>query len=221
VTFGYSEHEPPVLESVSLAVDPGETVAILGPTGAGKTTVIALLLGLYRPWSGRILVDGKPLEEIDMHQLRRQTGAMLQESSALRGTVAANIAFGRPEVPRQELERAAALAAANEFVTQLPNGYETEIGDDGVRLSAGQRQRIALARALLGSPPLLMLDEPTSHLDPEAADLVLDNLIGIEPRPTLLLVTHDPLVARRADRLVEVRGGRLESPISNLVDDRQ
>ncbi len=221
VTFGYSEEEPPVLESVSLAIEPGETVAILGPTGAGKTTLIGLLLGLYRPWSGRVLVDGEPLEEIDVRQLRRQAGALLQEGAAMRGTVAANIAFGRVEVPRREVERAATLAAVNEFVAELPDGYETEIGDDGVRLSAGQRQRIAVARALLGSPRLLMLDEPTSHLDPETADLVLDNLMGLEPRPTLLLVTHDPLVAQRADRLVEVRGGRLESPASSLLDGRR
>jgi ABC-type bacteriocin/lantibiotic exporter with double-glycine peptidase domain len=112
------------------------------------------------------------------------------------------------------VERAATLAAAGEFVDELPNGYDTEIGDDGVRLSAGQRQRIALARALLGSPPLLMLDEPTSHLDPEAADRALDNLMGIEPRPTLLLVTHDPLVAARADRVVEVRGGQVRSALA-------
>ena len=211
VTFGYSENEPPVLDSVSLAVKPGETLAILGPTGAGKTTLIALLLGLYRPWSGRIRIDGELLERIDIRQLRQQAGALLQEGVAMRGTVAANIAFGRPEISRREVMNAATLAAAHEFIEGLPAGYESEIGDDGVRLSAGQRQRIALARALLGSPSLLMLDEPTSHLDPETADHVLDNLIGIETRPTLLLVTHDPLVAQRADRTVEVRGGHLES----------
>jgi ATP-binding cassette, subfamily B, bacterial len=211
VTFGYSRDEQPVLEAVSLAVEPGETVAVLGPTGAGKTTLIALLLGLYRPWSGTIRVDGTALEEIDVRQLRRQVGALLQEGAAVRGTVTGNIAFGRAETSAEEVERAATLAAAGEFIAELPHGYETEIGDDGVRLSAGQRQRIALARALLGSPPLLMLDEPTSHLDPETADLVLDNLAAIEPRPTLLLITHDPLVAERADRLVEVRGGRVES----------
>lgn len=217
VTFGYSHEEPAVLDDVSLTVEAGETVAILGPTGAGKTTLIALLLGLYRPWSGTIRVDGEPLEEIDVRGLRRQAGALLQEGAAMRGTVAANIAFGRPDMPRREVERAATLAAAGSFIAELPSGYETELGDDGVRLSAGQRQRIALARALLGSPPLLMLDEPTSHLDPETADLVLDNLMAIEPRPTLLLVTHDPLVARRADRLVEVRGGRVEVPAASVL----
>jgi ABC-type bacteriocin/lantibiotic exporter with double-glycine peptidase domain len=216
VTFGYSREEPAVLDDVSLTVEAGEAVAILGPTGAGKTTLIALLLGLYRPWSGTLRVDGEPLEEIDVRGLRRQAGALLQEGAAMRGTVAENIAFGRPDASRGEVERAATLAALSEFVDELPSGYETEIGDEGVRLSAGQRQRIALARALLGSPPLLMLDEPTSHLDPATADLVLDNLMGIEPRPTLLLVTHDPLVAQRADRMVEVRGGRVEVPAAGV-----
>ncbi len=211
VTFGYSREEPPVLDGVSLEVAPGEALAILGPTGAGKTTLIALLLGLYRPWSGQIAIDGLPLADIDVRALRRQAGALLQEGAAMRGSVAANIAFGRPDASMSEIERAAGLAALAEFVAGLPQGYETEIGDEGVRLSAGQRQRIALARALLGSPPLLMLDEPTSHLDPSTADAVLDNLMGIEPRPTLLLVTHDPLVAQRADRVVEVRGGRIEA----------
>ena len=218
VTFGYSREEPPVLDGVSLEVAPGEALAILGPTGAGKTTLIALLLGLYRPWSGRIAIDGAPLEAIDVRALRRQSGALLQEGSAMRGSVAANIAFGRPDASMPEIERAAGLAALGEFVAGLPQGYETEIGDEGVRLSAGQRQRIALARALLPSPPLLMLDEPTSHLDPSTADVVLDNLMGIDPRPTLLLVTHDPLVAQRADRVVEVRGGRIEARPESYVE---
>jgi len=215
VTFGYSPKEPPVLQEVSLAVEAGETLAILGPTGAGKTTLVLLLLGLYRPWSGAVEVDGRPLDELDVRALRRQTGALLQDGSAMSGSVAESIAFGRPEATRAEIERAAALAAVDEFAEDLPDGYESNVGDDGVRLSAGQRQRIALARALLGRPTLLALDEPTSHLDPDTAERVLDNLAALEPRPTLLLVTHDPLVARRADRLVEVRGGRVSAPVGD------
>ncbi len=216
VSFGYTRDEAPVLENVSLAVEPGETIGVLGPTGAGKTTLLLLLLGLYRPWSGSIAVDGEPLDEIDVRMLRRQTGALLQDSSAMRGSIADNIAFGRPDVGEAEIERAAALAAVDEFAADLPDGFRTNVGDDGIRLSAGQRQRIALARALIGSPPLLALDEPTSHLDPATADRVLDNLAALDPQPTLLLVTHDPLVARRADRLVEVRGGRLHTDVPNL-----
>jgi ATP-binding cassette, subfamily B, bacterial len=220
VTFGYSREEQPVLTDVSLTVHPGETLAVLGPTGAGKTTLMMLLLGLYRPWSGAVLVDGEPLEEIDVRALRRQTGALLQDGATMRGSVAENIAFGRPDASRAEIEHAAALATVDEFVAGLPGGYETNVGDDGLRLSAGQRQRIALARALLGAPPLLLLDEPTSHLDAATADRVLDNLVSLDPRPTLLLVTHDPQVAQRAERLVEVRGGRLHDPVPSLVGER-
>jgi ABC-type bacteriocin/lantibiotic exporter with double-glycine peptidase domain len=220
VTFGYSREEPPVLREVSLAVDPGETLAVLGPTGAGKTTLMMLLLGLYRPWSGAVSIDGEPMEGVDVRQLRRQIGALLQDGGAMQGTVAENIAFGRPQASDAEIERAAALAAVDEFVADLPHGYETDVGDDGLRLSAGQRQRIALARALLGSPPLLLLDEPTSHLDPATAERVLDNLMGLRPVPTTLLVTHDPHVARRADRLIEVRGGRLHDPLPGLVGEQ-
>ena len=221
VTFGYSPKEPPVLHEVSLAVEPGETLAILGPTGAGKTTLVLLLLGLYRPWSGSVQVDGRPLDELDVRALRRQTGALLQDGSAMSGSVAESIAFGRPDATRAEIERAATLAAVDEFAEDLPDGYESNIGDDGVRLSAGQRQRIALARVLLGRPTLLALDEPTSHLDPDTAERVLDNLASLEPRPTLLLVTHDPLVARRADRLVEVRGGRVSTPVGDRAGGRR
>jgi ABC-type bacteriocin/lantibiotic exporter with double-glycine peptidase domain len=220
VTFGYRREEPPVLSEVSLTVQPGETLAVLGPTGAGKTTLMMLLLGLYRPWSGAVLVDGKPLEQIDVRALRRQTGALLQDGGAMRGSVAENIAFGRPQASPAEVERAAALAAIDEFVGDLPEGFETNVGDDGLRLSAGQRQRIALARALLGSPRLLLLDEPTSHLDPATAERVLDNLATLNPRPTTLLVTHDPHVAQRADRTVEVRGGHLHDSVADLVADR-
>ncbi len=218
VTFGYGRDEPPVLEELSLAVEAGERVAILGPTGAGKTTLMMLLLGLYMPWSGAVLVDGEPLEELDVRMLRRQMGVLLQDGSAMRGTIAENIAFGRPQASPAEIERVAGLAAVDEFAAGLPDGYGTNIGDDGVRLSAGQKQRIALARALLDAPPLLALDEPTSHLDPDTADRVLDNLVGLEPRPTLLLVTHDPLVAHRADRVVEVRGGTVTEAAPRPVE---
>ena len=209
VTFGYAAAGEPVLRSVSLSLDAGEWVAILGPTGAGKTTLAALLLGLYRPWKGGVAVDGVPLDELDVRAVRRQLGVLLQEDGVRDWTVSDNIALGRPHATRAQIEAAARLSTADDFVTTLPEGYKTGIGDGGQQLSSGQRQRIALARAVLGAPPLLILDEPTSHLDPPTAQRVLDNLETLEPRPTLILITHDPLVAERADRVVEVRGGRL------------
>jgi ABC-type bacteriocin/lantibiotic exporter with double-glycine peptidase domain len=209
VTFGYNPVEPPVLRSVSLSLQPAEWVAVLGPTGAGKTTLAALLLGLYRPWQGRVLIDGVPLDELDVRSVRRQLGVLLQEDGVRDWSVADNIALGRPGTGAAEIEAAARLSTADEFIADLPAGYSTRIGDGGQQLSSGQRQRIALARAVLGSPPLLILDEPTSHLDPPTARRVLDNLETLAPRPTLILITHDPLVAERADRVVEVRGGSL------------
>jgi ABC-type bacteriocin/lantibiotic exporter with double-glycine peptidase domain len=209
VTFGYTRAEAPVLSSVSLTLEPGEWVAVLGPTGAGKTTLAALLLGLYRPWEGSVLVDGIPLDEIEVRGLRRQLGVLLQEDGVRDWSVSENISLGRPEATAAEIEAAARLSTADDFIGGLPAGYGTRIGDGGQQLSSGQRQRIALARAVLGSPPLLILDEPTSHLDPPTAGRVLDNLETLEPRPTLILITHDPLVAERADRVVEVRGGQL------------
>jgi ABC-type bacteriocin/lantibiotic exporter with double-glycine peptidase domain len=209
VTFGYERAQPPTLERVSLEIGPGQRIAVLGPTGAGKTTLVALLTGLYRPWQGRVEVDGEPLEELDVRCLRRQTGVLLQDGLLTRGTIRKNIAFGRPEASEAEIAQAACTATADEFVERLPERYETEVGDEGVRLSAGQRQRVALARALLGAPRLLVLDEPTSHLDPPTSERVLDNLEALPGSPTLILITHDPVVAERAERVIEVRGGRV------------
>ena len=209
VTFGYDRSRAPTLDGVSFEIEPGQRVAVLGPTGAGKTTLVALLSGLYRPWDGRVEVDGIPLEELDVRNLRRQMGVLLQDGLVARGTIRENIAFGRADAGMEEITAAARIATAEEFIEALPDRYETQVGDDGVRLSAGQRQRVALARALLGEPRLLVLDEPTSHLDPATSERVLDNLESLATSPTLILITHDPVVAERAERVVEVRGGRL------------
>jgi ABC-type multidrug transport system fused ATPase/permease subunit len=208
VSFSYVPGRP-VLQDVSLRVEPGETVALLGPNGAGKSTIISLIAGLYRPESGSIAADGAPLDELDLVGLRRSMGVVVQDPLILPATIRANIAFGRPDATQEEIERAANLAGAHGFIEQLADGYDSRTGDDGVLLSGGQRQRLATARALLGDPVLLMLDEPTTHLDREATGELIDNLMRQPGGPAILVVSHDPAVAESADRLYWLRDGRL------------
>jgi ABC-type multidrug transport system fused ATPase/permease subunit len=200
VSFSYVPGRP-VLQDVSLRVEPGETVALLGPNGAGKSTVISLVAGLYRPESGSIAADGVRLDELDLVSLRRSMGIVVQDPLILPATIRANITFGRPDATQEEIERASILAGAHEFIEQLSDGYDSRTGDDGVLLSGGQRQRLATARALLGDPVLLMLDEPTTHLDRDAAGELIDNLMRQPGGPASLVVSHDPAVAESADRL--------------------
>jgi ATP-binding cassette subfamily B protein len=210
VTFGYGE--APVLRELSLSLAPGERVALSGPNGAGKSTLVALVLGLYRPHDGRLLADGVAYDDLDLAALRRRVGVLLQDPVLFRGSVRDNVAFGAPEATGDEVRAALAAACADEVVAALPAGLETEVGTDGELLSGGQRQRIALARALLGRPPLLVLDEPSSHLDDETTARLLDSLRELEWTPAILLITHDPTVARLADRVVELRDGKVAAP---------
>jgi ATP-binding cassette subfamily B protein len=218
VTFGYVQDQP-VLNGFSLTVEPGETLALVGGSGSGKSTVSHLLPRFYDSWQGSITIDGQDVRDLTLKSLRAAIGIAMEDSFLFSQSVADNIAYGRPDATRDQVEQAAHAARADGFISELPQGYDTVVGEQGLTLSGGQRQRVALARALLGNPPLLVLDEPTSHLDPSTADRVLDNLTTLEPRPTLLLVTHDPLVARRADRQVEVRGGRVAAPVPGLVEE--
>ncbi|MBV9213664.1 MAG: ABC transporter ATP-binding protein [Actinobacteria bacterium] len=207
VEFGYTNE--PVLRCANVAVEPGEWVALLGPNGAGKTTVINLLLGLYRPASGCVRADGLPFDELDLRPVRERVGALLHEPLIFPGSIADNIAYGRPDADHERIEWAASVAAVTEFAARLPDGLDTLAGDEGLRLSAGQRQRVALARALVREPALLLLDEPTDHLDEASSRLVLENLRRLPGEPAMLLVTHDPAVARRADRAYRLVEGRL------------
>ena len=208
VCFSYAGGEE-VLTDFSLELGSGETVAVIGPNGAGKSTLVSLILGLYRPDSGRLCASGVPFDEIDLRHLRSRIGTVFQSPILFSATVRENIAYATPEASEEELRRAAALARVDEFVEHLPAGYETQIGDEGILLSGGQRQRVAIARALLRRPVLLILDEPTTHLDLESAASLMDGLRTIEPSPTLLIVTHDLPIAAEADRVVELREGRL------------
>jgi ABC-type multidrug transport system fused ATPase/permease subunit len=208
VHFAY-EPSRPVLGGADLRVDPGETVLLLGPNGAGKSTVINLVAGLYAPSEGSVLADGTPLDQLDISALRPQMGVVPQDPLLLPASVRDNIAFGRPDATAAEVEAAAARAGVDGFIASLPGGYDAPIGDDGVLLSGGQRQRIALARALLSRPALLMLDEPSTHLDNEGTADLLASLREQRPRPSVLLVTHDPALTEAADRVLELRDGRI------------
>jgi ATP-binding cassette subfamily B protein len=215
VSFAYESE--PVLREVSLAVEPGEWVALMGPNGAGKTTIVNLILGLYRPQQGRVLADGRPYDEIDVRALRRRIGVVLQDPPLFPGSVRDNIVFGIPEVDEEAVQLAARLSTAAAFIDELPLGYDTPVGDEGELLSGGQRQRIAIARALLRDPRLLILDEPSSSLDRHATDALLRNLHTLPERPAVLLVTHDDVVARAAERVISIRDGRIAGQPSEAV----
>ncbi len=206
VCFGYGDAD--LLHDVDLHFRPGERVAIIGPNGAGKSTLARLLLALYRPRSGLLLADGIAYDEVDPAGLYARTGVVMQEQVLHRGTVADVIRAGR-DSSDADLRRAAAQAAALEFVERLPEGFATVVGEGGKLLSGGQRQRLALARALLTQPALLLLDEPTTYLDDAAVAHLLGTLDTLPQRPTVVMVTHDPALAARADQVVQLRDGRV------------
>lgn len=202
VTFGYGDS--PILREVSFSVRPASLTLIVGANGSGKSTLLRLMIGLYQPWSGMILADGIPLCELDIQHLRRQIGVLYQEPLLFAGTIRDNIAYGFPEASDAEVQRAAQLACAHDFIAALPSGYDAAIGEDALRLSGGQRQRLALARALLRSPRLLLLDEPTNHLDSESLRAIFANLNGPDYAPALVITTHRPELFPFADRIVQL-----------------
>ncbi|MFN2489613.1 MAG: ABC transporter ATP-binding protein [Actinomycetota bacterium] len=198
------------LNDVSFRADPGEVVALVGPSGAGKSTVAQLVPRLYDPHAGAVLIDGHDIREFTLASLRAQISMVLQETILFSGTVAYNIAYGRPEATRDEIIAAAMKANAHDFIAKMPDGYETELGERGGNLSGGQRQRIAIARALVRSAPILMLDEPTTGLDAESTDLVLQALQRLMAGKTTIMISHDLNLVRPADRILVIRDGRIE-----------
>jgi ATP-binding cassette subfamily B protein/subfamily B ATP-binding cassette protein MsbA len=208
VTCGY-EADRPVLRGVSLEVRPGQTLAIVGATGAGKTTLVSLVPRFLDPWKGRVLLDGHDVRDVRLKSLRAQVAVVLQEPFLFPLAIADNIAFGRPDASRQEIEAAARAAHAHEFIARLPQGYDTVIGERGATLSGGERQRLAIARALLKDAPILILDEPTSALDAETEDVVLKALERLRQGRTTFLIAHRLSTVRQADRLVVLQDGQI------------
>jgi len=207
VSFAYAGR-PAALEKVDLRVAAGETIAIIGPNGAGKSTLGHLLLRLHEPSAGQILIDGIDTATVSLDSLRRQIGVVPQHVLLFNATVRDNIAYGRPEPGQGEIEAAAVAARADEFIARLPQGYDTLIGDRGVRLSGGQQQRIALARALLKDPPILILDEATAMFDPQGEAEFLRACRDVLKQRTVLLITHRPASLEAADRIVRMEHGR-------------
>jgi ATP-binding cassette subfamily C protein len=210
VGFSYEPDRPPALSHVHLRIVPGESIGIVGATGAGKSTLVALLLGLLQPTSGRILLDGEPLAGRE-RAWQRLVGYVPQEPYLLDDTIRANIAFGVPEslVDEQRLRRAVGLAQLDDLIRDLPEGLDTRVGERGVRLSGGQRQRIAIARSLYGDPPVLVFDEATSALDPQAEREVAAALGALHGTRTLIVIAHRLSTVQRCDRLIFLENGRI------------
>ena len=208
VTFGYTPGKP-VLTDVSFEIKPGQVVGIFGMTGAGKSTLLGLVPRFYDPQAGRILADGRDLRELELDAYRRQIGLVYQESFLFSNTVAANIAFGHPAATMEEIERAARIASAHEFICGLAHGYETVLGESGVDLSGGQRQRLALARALLLQPPVLILDDPTASVDARTENEIVSALREAMTGRTTLVVSGRLSLLRRADLILVLDDGRL------------
>ena len=209
VGFAYDPALKPVIEDLSLTLARGRMIAIVGPSGAGKTTLIGLVTRLYDPQQGRILVDGVDLRDLEVRSWRRRLAVVSQDIFIFNDTVANNIRFGRGEVPMERVREAARFAAAAEFIEALPEGYDTRLGDRGVRLSGGQQQRIAIARAVLADPDLLIMDEATSHLDTFSERAIQETVDRLSRDRTLLVIAHRLSTIRRADTVVVMKDGRI------------
>jgi ATP-binding cassette subfamily B protein len=208
VSFSY-DPERPILSDVSLKIEPGQVAALVGPTGAGKTTIISLIPRFYDPTSGRVKIDGVDVRRYRQKSLRQQISFVLQDTLLFHGPIWNNIAYGKPEASRAEILRAAELANAHEFIAKMPDGYNTMVGERGVTLSGGQRQRIAIARAIIRNTPILILDEPSSGLDAASEKLVFEALDRLMEGKTSIVIAHRLATIRRADVIFVVQDGAI------------
>jgi ABC-type multidrug transport system fused ATPase/permease subunit len=208
VSFGYNEGVP-VLDDVSFEAAAGTTTALVGPSGAGKSTLIGLIMAFHYPDAGRILVDGRDLSRLRLRDYRSQLGVVMQDNFLFDGTIRENIAFSRPDATDDEIQRAAAIANADEFIDRFDDRYDTIVGERGVKLSGGQRQRVAIARAIVADPRILILDEATSSLDSESEALIRDGLSRLRQGRTTFVIAHRLSTIRSADQILVIDGGRL------------
>ena len=220
VTFSYPGQAEPALRDVSFTVASGERIGIIGRVGSGKSTVHKLILGLYQPSEGSILLDGTELRQIDPVDLRRNIGCVLQDVILFGGTVRDNVAISTPQATDEAVLQAARLAGADEFASSHPMGYDLPVGERGEGLSGGQRQAIAIARAVLLDPPILLLDEPTSAMDNAAESQLKEKLTETLPGRTLVLVTHRASLLTIADRLIVLDKGAViaDGPRQAVID---
>jgi len=207
VTFGYDDE--PVLKGISLSAEPGEVVALVGPSGGGKSTLVGLVTRFYDPQQGAILIDGTDIREVTLESLKRNIALVDQETFLFNDSLRNNIRYGRREASDAEVEAAARMAYADEFINQLPGGYDTTIGDRGVRLSGGQRQRICIARAILRDAPILILDEATSALDTESEAIVQEALANLMRNRTTFVIAHRLSTVMHAHKIVVLEEGRI------------
>ena len=212
VHFSYGDES--ILNDIDLEIEPGRIVALIGPNGAGKSTVVHLILGFYRPSVGRLLADGVAYDDIDLDTMRRSIGVVAQHPEFFSGTIRENICYGSGEISDASLLNATETALFREFVCELPNGFDTPVGESGVLLSGGQCQRMAIARALLRGPKLLILDEPTNHMDAGSIDRLITNIQTLKSAPSILLISHDTTVISVADDVYRLDG----SPAERLVE---
>jgi ATP-binding cassette subfamily B protein len=206
VRFAYPERKP-VINGVDFALEPGRVLGVVGPTGAGKSTLVKLMLRYYDPISGGVLINGKPLDSLTMESYRHHMGYVSQEAFLFYGTVSENIRLGSPHATLEEVQEAARIAGADEFIDELPDGYDTLVGERGVKLSGGQRQRISLARAVLRDPPLLVLDEATSAVDTKTEEIIQRNLHRFREGRMTLAVAHRLSTVRQSDEIIVVVDG--------------